>query len=196
MEREEREWITRARAGDARAMKALYDAHAPKVYALLRRMAGDDALAEDWAQEAWIRAFRSLHRFRGDARFSTWLHRIAVNAAMTGYRQARRMELHEEALEPRRSVESADSIVLRVRLERALAAVPTGMRRVLVLHDVHGYTHEDIGAMLGISDGTSKSQLFRARAKLRTLLHEERGSAGGASEELHASGPPRRKRVA
>lgn len=169
--RTERALITRARAGDPAALRALYDAHAPRVFALIRRMAGDDALAEDWAQDAWIRIFTSLPRFRGDARFSTWVYRIAVNAALNGYRNVRRRDVIEaSASPPADRTPGAETLLLRVRLERALDSLPSGMRRVLVLHDVQGLRHDDIGVLLGISPGTSKSQLFRARAKLRVAL--------------------------
>lgn len=175
--RTERSLVSRARAGDAAALRALYETHAPRVFALIRRMAGDDALAEDWAQDAWIRIFTSLPRFRGDARFSTWVYRIAVNAALNGYRSVRRRAVIEAfASPPSASTPGAETLHLRVRLQRALDALPSGMRQVLVLHDVQGLRHEDIAVMLGISAGTSKSQLFRARAKLRAALAKERAS--------------------
>ena len=161
-------------------MRALHDAHAARVYATLRRMAGDDAAAEDWAQEAWIRAFSALHRFRGDARFSTWVHRIAINTALNARRRAQRRGTLEVGMsEVGPTSAGAESILLRVRLDRALDALPEGMRTVLVLHDVEGYRHEDIGALLGVTAGTSKSQLFRARARMRELLTAR--PAGGRS---------------
>lgn len=177
---DERDLIRRARSGDERALRALHDAHAARVYATLRRMAGDDATAEDWTQEAWIRAFSALHRFRGEARFSTWVHRIAINTALNARRRAQRrgtLEVGMSELAP--TPAGAESILLRVRLDRALDALPAGMRTVLVLHDVEGYRHEDIGALLGVTAGTSKSQLFRARARMRELLTARR--AGGRS---------------
>jgi len=165
--------VRRARAGDERAIRALYERHAPRVYALVRRVAGDDALAEDWAQEAWVRAIRALPRFRGDARFSTWLHRIAVNSALHGRRWSERRRGRETELAPEIHQHGPDETpLLRRRLQAALDHLPAGMRRILVLHDVEGYTHEDIGEMLGIATGTSKSQLFKARARMRELLAE------------------------
>jgi RNA polymerase sigma-70 factor, ECF subfamily len=165
------ECIERARAGDAAAMRALYDRYAPRVWAAVRRLAGDDALAEDWAQEAWVRAFRALPGFRGESRFSTWLHRIAVNSALHGRRWRDRRAGNEVqlpvALEARGR---SDGGALRIDLQRALDRLPAGMRQVLVLHDVQGYTHEEIGEALGISPGTSKSQLFKARARMRQML--------------------------
>lgn len=167
----ELECIRLAQQGDAAAMRDLYRKYAPRVYAVVRRLAGDDALAEDWSQEAWVRAFRALPRFRGEARFSTWLHRVAVNSALHGRRWRERRVSNEVPLplvqEP---YTSPDQTVLRLSIEKALDTLPDGMRQIIVLHDVEGYTHEEIGLELGISPGTSKSQLFKARAKLRQLL--------------------------
>jgi len=167
----ELECIRLAQQGDAAAMRDLYHRYSPRVYAVVRRLAADDALAEDWAQEAWVRAFRALPRFRGESRFSTWLHRVAVNSALHGRRWRERRVSNEVPLpltaEP---ATSPDQTVLRLSLEKALDSLPEGMRQVVVLHDVEGYTHEEISSELGISAGTSKSQLFKARAKLRRLL--------------------------
>ncbi|MGD2067337.1 MAG: RNA polymerase sigma factor [Gemmatimonadota bacterium] len=167
----EAQLIRKACQGDSRAVRTLYERYSPRVYAVVRRIAGDDDLAQDYAQEAWIRAVRALPTFRGDARFSTWLHRIAVNAALQASRKAqtrskRRVEMPEEVpVGPR----PADAL-LEERLEEALDRLPDGMRRVLILHDVEGYTHEEIGDALGVATGTSKSQLFKARAKMREML--------------------------
>lgn len=167
----EHELVRRARQGDGRAVRMLYERHAPRVYAVVRRLAGDDALAEDWAQEAWIRAIRALATFRGDARFSTWLHRIAVNSALQGRRSHERRADREASLPiPHRVSSDGDHTLLRLQLERALERLPDRMRQVLVLHDVEGYTHEEIAAALGVTAGTSKSQLFKARARMRRLL--------------------------
>jgi RNA polymerase sigma-70 factor, ECF subfamily len=162
--------VERARTGDEGAVRALYRRHSARVYSVVRRLAGDDSLAEDWAQETWIRAIRSLGEFRGDSRFVTWLHRIAVNSALHGRRgQARRAGREAPLLDGAAATPQRD-MLLQVRLERAIARLPEGMRRVLVLHDVEGYTHQEIGEMLGVSEGTCKSQLFKARAKMRLLL--------------------------
>lgn len=167
----ESQLIRLAAEGEARAIRALYDRYAPRVYAVVRRIAGDDDLAQDYAQEAWIRAIRALPTFRGDARFSTWIHRIAVNAALQALRKAEtrnkreRPAVADAPIEPKH----ADAL-LQKRLENALDGLPEGMRRVLILHDVEGYTHEEIGDVLGVTAGTSKSQLFKARAKMRAML--------------------------
>jgi RNA polymerase sigma-70 factor, ECF subfamily len=163
--------IERACEGDSLAARTLYERYAPRVYAVVRRIAGDDDLADDYAQEAWIRVFRALPGFRGEARFSTWLHRIAVNAAIQALRRHETRETRRGEMPERGSVHpELPDVFLEQRLERALDRVPGGMRRVLILHDVEGYTHEEIGEMLGISSGTSKSQLFKARARMREIL--------------------------
>jgi len=167
----ETQLIRQACEGDPRAVRALYDRYAPRIYAVVRRIAADDELAQDYAQEAWIRAIRALPSFRGDARFSTWLHRIAVNAALQGLRRTETRERREAPIPDQVAAPVIRSdALLQQRLERALDRLPEGMRTVLILHDVEGYTHEEIGESLGIAPGTSKSQLFKARAKMRELL--------------------------
>jgi RNA polymerase sigma-70 factor, ECF subfamily len=174
----EADCIRRAQAGDAAAARELYQRYAPRVQAVVRRLAGEDALAEDWAQEAWVRVFRALPGFRGDARFSTWLHRIAVNSALHGRRwRERRVSREVDMPEEAQHAGRTDQVVLRISLQRALDELPAGMRQILVLHDVEGYTHEEIGGLLGIAPGTSKSQLFKARARLRSTLQSSREPA-------------------
>jgi len=169
--------------GDARAVKTLYDRYAPRIYAVVRRIAADDELAQDYAQEAWIRAIRALPTFRGDARFSTWLHRIAVNDALQALRRSEKREKRETSIPDtvRAPVVRSDAL-LQQRLERALDRLPEGMRTILILHDVEGYTHEEIGESLGIASGTSKSQLFKARAKMRDMLRLVAGAGPDAEE--------------
>ena len=167
--------IRNAAHGDPEAVRSLYERYSPRVYAVVRRVVGDAHLAEDCAQEVWIRVFKALGSFRGDARFSTWVHRIAVNAALQEVRGSEARRRREERAVSDRVVEppSGDPL-LRRNLERALDRLPAGMRRVIILHDVEGYTHEEIGRMLGIASGTSKSQLFKARAKMREMLTAKR----------------------
>ncbi|MDX1674890.1 MAG: sigma-70 family RNA polymerase sigma factor [Longimicrobiales bacterium] len=177
----EHDLVRQAQQGDEAAMHALYRRYAPRVYAVVRRIAGSDALAEDWSQEAWIRAFRALPRFRGDSAFSTWLHRVAVNSALQGKRSRKRHDSRETALPttlPGRR--PRDPTELRLTLERAMERLPDRMRQVLVLHDVEGFTHEEIGELLGVAPGTSKSQLFKARAKMRTMLRANESDEGRA----------------
>jgi RNA polymerase sigma-70 factor (ECF subfamily) len=163
--------IQQACSGDGRAVRALYERYAPRVYAVVRRIAGDDDLAQDFAQEAWIRAIRALPTFRGDARFSTWLHRIAVNSALQAVRKSESRRKREAPMPDTVPVApKAGDALLEQRLEWALDRLPDGMRQVLILHDVEGYTHEEIGDTLGVTSGTSKSQLFKARARMRDLL--------------------------
>ncbi|MDH5590203.1 MAG: sigma-70 family RNA polymerase sigma factor [Gemmatimonadota bacterium] len=163
--------IRQAADGDARAIRALYERYAPRVYAVVRRIAADADLAEDYAQEAWIRVIRALPTFRGDARFSTWIHRIAVNAALQALRRSETREKRRAAMpEQVPAVSRTGDVLLQDRLEDALALLPDGMRQVIILHDVEGFTHEEIGDALGVAPGTSKSQLFKARAKMRNLL--------------------------
>jgi RNA polymerase sigma-70 factor (ECF subfamily) len=176
----ESECVRRAREGDGEAIRELYGRYASRVYSVVRRLAGDDALAEDWAQEAWVRAIRALPAFRGDSQFSTWLHRIAVNSALHGRRWRERRTRAEVALPSALAVGSrADDSVLRVAIQRALDTLPEGMRQVLVLHDIEGHTHEEIGELLGVTAGTSKSQLFKARSRMRKALRPSREAPNG-----------------
>lgn len=179
----ESQLIRQATDGDARAIRALYERYAPRVFAVVRRIAGDDEAAQDCAQEAWIRAVRALPSFRGDARFSTWLHRIAVNSALQAIRRSETRRKREAPFPAQVPVgpRGGDTLLQR-KLERAMDALPEGMRQVLILHDVEGYTHEEIGDALGVAPGTSKSQLFKARSKMREML----SSLDGATEEAGA----------
>ena len=155
-------------------MERLYEAHAGRVYSVVRRLAGDDAEADDLAQEAWIRAFDKLHLFRGDAAFGTWIYRLATNTALNHLRSAsRHRELEEDA--PREALHASrgpvdDAVINQRVLQEALDRLPPGYRQVLVLHDVEGLTHEEIGEELGVATGTSKSQLHKARARMRELI--------------------------
>jgi RNA polymerase sigma-70 factor (ECF subfamily) len=165
--------VAAAKLGDSEALRALYERHAVRVYAVVRRIAPDDSLADDWAQETWVRAFRGLSSFRGDSAFGTWVLRIAINSALHEARRVRRRWYGEVALDPATAgVERPTEPVLRTRLERALAELPEGMRRILVLHDVEGYDHEEIATILGNRASTCRSQLFKARAKMREILGE------------------------
>ena len=172
--------ITRAQRGDGDAIATLYQRHATRVYTTVRRLADDDAQAEDWAQEAWIRAIRALPSFRGESLFSTWLHRIALNCALYGRRRRVSREVRDAANTAQAGQVNGpgedDLALLRMQLSDAADRLPAGMRQVLVLHDVEGYTHEEIGSLLGIAAGTCKSQLFKARAKMRKMLrHTKEG---------------------
>jgi len=181
--------IRQACEGNGTAVRALYERYSPRVYAVVRRIAGDDDLAQDYAQEAWIRAIRALPTFRGDARFSTWLHRIAVNSALQALRKADTRKKREGPMPDAVPVNPANrDTLLGGLLEQAMDQLPEGMRQVLILHDVEGYTHEEIGNVLGVSTGTSKSQLFKARAKMRDLLRPSLVSDGEGENGVEAWG--------
>jgi len=165
--------IRRAIDGDEGALRALWSRHAPHIDIVVRRLVGGDLdLAADIAQEVWIQIFRALPRYRGDSQFSTWAHRIAVNRTLNALRKSRRLaNLETEVTEESASFEpDTDRSFIAQSIEEAAAKLSPGARAVFVLHDVEGYTHEEIAVELGITSGGSKSQLFKARAKLRKLL--------------------------
>ena len=165
--------IQRAVHGDEAAMRALWTRHAPHIDAVVRRLVGHDLdLAADVAQEVWIQIFRALPQYRGDSQFSTWAHRIAVNRTLNALRRTKRLaKIETEVEEDTASIEpEPERSLLLETIEKAAAKLSPGARAVFVLHDVEGYTHEEIAERLGITSGGSKSQLFKARAKLRTLL--------------------------
>jgi RNA polymerase sigma-70 factor (ECF subfamily) len=165
--------IQRAIQGDEAAMRSLWSRHAPHIDAVVRRLVGDDLdLAADIAQEVWIQIFRALPQYRGDSQFSTWAHRIAVNRTLNALRKTRRLaKIETDVEEDTASVEpDPDRGLMMATIETAASKLSPGARAVFLLHDVEGYTHEEIAERLGITSGGSKSQLFKARAKLRTLL--------------------------
>jgi RNA polymerase sigma-70 factor (ECF subfamily) len=170
----ERALVARAQAGDLGAFEALYRANQGRVYALCYRMAGEASLAEELAQDVFVRAWQRLGSFRGESAFSSWLHPLTVNVALSERRQRRRRTarvmstddptVFERPEAPRVGPEAG------VDLDRALATLPPGARSVFVLHDVEGYKHEEIAKMTGVATGTSKAQLHRARRLLREAL--------------------------
>ncbi len=174
----ERELLTRAQAGDPVAERAIYDTHVDRVYRLAFRLAGDAELAKEFTQDAFIRAFERLGTFRGDSALSTWLHAITVSVALNGLRKVRRLkrEVQLEHAESLGSDRPRSDPLLRQRLDDAIDRLPAGYRTVFLMHDVEGFTHEEIGAALGIEVGTSKAQLFRARARLRERLADLAGA--------------------
>jgi RNA polymerase sigma-70 factor (ECF subfamily) len=165
--------ITRIRAGDPAAERALYDAHADRLYRLIYRYVGDRDAAEDCLQVAFIRAFDRLGDFRGESGIGSWLGAIAVTTALNALRKRKRGgpagSWEEAEAMPAPMVREADPD-LKARLHEEIDDLPNGCRMVFLLHDVEGYTHEEIGEMLGVQSGTSKAQLFRARARLRERL--------------------------
>ena len=169
----EQELIGRVLAGDPGAERAMYDAHVDRVFRLVYRMAGGLDRAQDYTQETFIRAFARLGQFRGDAALSTWLGSIAISITLNGLRQVKRSREREVVLDDSlaigRIAREAEPD-LKDRLAQAIDDLPDGYRVVFVMHDVEGYTHEEIAGSLGVHPGTSKAQLFRARARLRESL--------------------------
>ncbi len=165
--------MQRVKDGDPAAERALYDAHVDRVYGLAYRMTGDETLARDLTQDAFVRAFDRIDGYRGDAALSTWLHTVTTSVVLNGLRKVRRIREREVDLDHARKAAAKDrrsEPELRDRLHAAIAGLPDGYRKVFVMHDVEGYTHLEIARALGVAEGTSKAQLSRARAKLRVEL--------------------------
>ena len=167
-------------AGDAGAFEKLYQLHHRRVYSLCLRMLGNATEAEDLTQDVFVQLFRKIGSFRGDSAFTTWLHRMTVNQVLMHFRKRGvKLEQATEDGEMQEPVEigtgraDAMTIVDRIALEKAISELPPGYRTVFVLHDVEGHEHEEIAKMLGCSVGTSKSQLHKARMRLRELLHKK-----------------------
>lgn len=170
---DERALVARAAAGDPDAERALYDAHVGRVYRTAYRLAGDDDLARDITQDTFVRAFERLPEFRHEAAFGTWVHRVVVSVGLNTLEKVQRLRRREAPLEDGLSAAAPERRAdpdLRARLAAAIDALPAGYRAVFLLHDVEGYTHEEIGAALGVRPGTSKAQLSHARARLRAWL--------------------------
>lgn len=167
--------VRSAAGGDGVAFASIYRRHAGRVHGVISRLVGGQgARAEDLTQEAFVRAWQALPKFRFESAFSTWLHRLAVNTALMELRSRRggpRFDDDEDALDDVRQADSAgQATALSMDLERAVATLPPRARAVLVLHDVEGWKHEEIAAELGMAVGSSKAQLHRARQLLRTRL--------------------------
>jgi len=169
----QRALIERARDGDGAAQRALYEAHVDRIYRLTFRLTGREHMARELTQDTFVRAFAGLAGFRQDATFGTWLHTIAVSVTLNEIKRQKRQQSREapfeEALTISRSTPISDP-VLRDRLAEAVAALPEGCRVVFMMHDAEGFTHEQIAASLGVTTGTTKAQLSRARERLRVAL--------------------------
>ncbi|MFT4046725.1 MAG: sigma-70 family RNA polymerase sigma factor [Solimonas sp.] len=180
MQRDDAEWVSRAAKGDARAFEHLYRRHVARIHGLcLRLVDGDRARAEQCTQDAFVRAWEKLGSFRGDAQFSTWLHRLTVNLVLGEHRLLKRWVTFEDAAGGAEGGAASGAAIGehpqqrlgdRLDLERALARLPKGARAVLMLYDVEGYAHEEIAELTGIAVGTSKAQLHRARKLMREWL--------------------------
>jgi RNA polymerase sigma-70 factor (ECF subfamily) len=169
----EPELIARVVAGDRLAARELYDAHAPRVFRLAFRLTGDGELARELTQETFIRAFAQLGRFRGESALSTWLHRVTVSVVSNAMRKVKRFRARETDLDDAMSMPALTRISepdLKDKLYRAIDELPEIYRTTLVMHDVEGYTHEEIASVLGVAEGTCKSRLSVARAQLREKL--------------------------
>jgi RNA polymerase sigma-70 factor, ECF subfamily len=171
--------------GDMQAFEELYQRHNRRVYSLCLRMTQNASEAEDLAQEVFIQLFRKIGSFRGESAFTTWLHRLTVNQVLMHFRKrsVRDEKTTEEGETPDQAVLGTEDpnrmhVVDRIALDNAIAQLPRGYRTVFVLHDVEGYEHEEIGRMLGCAVGTSKSQLHKARMKLRSLLKKQNSGTG------------------
>ena len=183
--------IRQAIEGDEAALRALWTRHAPHIDLVVRRLVGHDQdLAADIAQEVWIQIFRALPSYRGDSQFGTWAHRIAVNRTLNALRKTRRLaNIESDIQEDSASIEmDTDRSFLAASIEEAMTKLSPGARAVFVLHDVEGFTHEEIARELGITAGGSKSQLFKARAKLRKLLAHLVDVASNATKQRTDSG--------
>jgi RNA polymerase sigma-70 factor (ECF subfamily) len=180
----EAELIERAKLGDAQAFQALYDKHKRRVYSLCLRMTANTAEAEDLTQEAFLQLYRKIATFRGESAFSTWLHRLSVNVVLM---QLRKKSLPVVSLEestqgeedtPKKDFGAEDLALAgsidRLQLQKAVDDLPPGYRTIFVLHDIEGYEHNEIATIVGCSIGNSKSQLHKARMKLRDLLKMNR----------------------
>jgi RNA polymerase sigma-70 factor (ECF subfamily) len=182
----EADLIERAKHGDAQAFQALYDKHKRRVYSLCLRMTSNTAEAEDLTQEAFLQLFRKIATFRGESAFSTWLHRLSVNVVLM---HLRKKSLPVVSLEETTQGSGDDDIpkkdfgaedislagsIDRLRLQKAVDDLPPGYRTIFVLHDVEGYEHNEIATIVGCSIGNSKSQLHKARMKLRDMLKIKR----------------------
>jgi RNA polymerase sigma-70 factor (ECF subfamily) len=171
--------VTLAARGDRRAFERLYRAHVDRVFSLCARMVGDRTRAEELTQDVFVRTWEKLEQFRGQSAFGTWLHRLAVNVVLNDRQvEQRRRGRHDDSVEDIDTLahgdvrpQQVDVPGLSIDLEHAIAALPPGARKVFVLHDVQGYTHEEIGGMLGVTAGGCKAQLHRARMLLRASLN-------------------------
>src|SRR5215208_4854916 len=174
----ERQLVARVVDGDPAAQRELYDSHVDRVYRLAYRLAGEDELARDFTQLTFIRAFERIAEFRHDSSLATWLHSIGVSVALNGLRTVKKMRARNVPIEEAHGLGSSGREAepdLKTRLKSAIDSLSEKYRTVFLMHDVEGFTHDEIGAALGIPAGTSKTRLFQGRAKLREALADFRG---------------------
>ncbi len=180
----EEDTIRLAQEGNAAAFERIYRRYSKRVYSVCLRIAKNDSEAEDLTQEAFLLLFRKIHTFRGESKFSTWLHRLTVNVVLMRLRKKRYPEVSldaplepgEEDSKPLLELGGPDlrlsGMIDHMNLSRAIEQLPDGYKRMFLLHDVEGYEHHEIAKILGCSSGNSKSQLYKARLRLRELLQE------------------------
>jgi RNA polymerase sigma-70 factor (ECF subfamily) len=193
----EQETISRAQRGDPESFESLYDRYKRRVYPLCLRMTGNTADAEDLTQEAFLQLYRKIATFRGESAFSTWLHRLTVNVVLMHLRKKSLPQVSLEGMlesddeRPKRDIGARDNnlagAVDRVVLERCIDDLAPGYRQAIVLHDIAGYEHKEIAGRMGYSTGNSKSQLHKARLKLRTLLQRGKAPRGAAGRNGKAT---------
>lgn len=167
--------IARAARGDDAAQRAIYELYSERIFRLANRMSGNVATAEDLTQDVFVRAFDRLSQFRGDSRFGTWLHRLAVTVILNGTRGSGTQH-REITLDPARANSGAYSAIepdTKERVRQAVAALPPELRMVVVMYDVEGYSHDEIAEAMGVSSGASRMRLLRARQLLRGTLAQD-----------------------
>jgi RNA polymerase sigma-70 factor (ECF subfamily) len=196
--------IRLAQRGDSSAFEQLYRTHARRIFALCMRMLGNSHEAEDMTQDIFLTAFRKLKSFRGDSAFSTWLHRVGVNAVLMQLRKKKlsstsleeideqREEAGHAAFELGRRDQHLEAHADRIRLEKAIEQLPEGYKLSLILHDVQGYLHTEIAEIMGCTTGTTKSQLHKARQRVREILRKEDrlGYRGNRNPMPYRTGAP------
>lgn len=168
----ERELVARAQRGDVGAFEELYRASSGRVFALCLRMSRDRERATELLQDVFVRIWEKLGSYRGDASFTTWVHRLAVNVVLEAERKEKRRAGHidDDDAGVELGVARTDSVHDRLDLQQAVAALPPGARRVFILHDIEGYQHNEIAQMTGLAEGTLRAQLHRARKLLMEAL--------------------------
>jgi RNA polymerase sigma-70 factor (ECF subfamily) len=194
----ETQLVARAQLGDEEAFATLFELHKRRVYSLCLRMTRSAVEAEDLTQDALLLFFRKLPTFRGESTLATWLHRMVVNVVLMHLRKKHLQQVPLDAAEPgedapKRQYGTPDrrlgDCAVRLTLERAISSLPSGYRSIFVLHDIHGYEHAEIAEMIGCSPGNSKSQLHKARLKLRYLLRSAEANADAAARRRRGRSP-------
>jgi len=169
--RMDNELVQRCKAGDVKAYEELYKLYGNKLFGLCLRMSGNRGEAEDLMQEIFVILIKKINAFRGDAKFSTWLYRVAVNTCISHLRKRKgtKVDIEDHVTNPAMTTRP-DPLAQRAALKKAISELPEGYRTAVVMHDIQGFNHKEIAEILGITEGASKSQLFKARRKLREMI--------------------------